>query len=384
MRAASYSADDPASGRRLGAPALNTWGHLIPAQLLIPAGMALVWGIGNTLGWWIGHGVVDITRTAAHFVSEAAITMALLALGLSLAERTASDAAPADPPRATPYALAALFAAVVGEALFTLAAPSLGLDRCSCNVDRWPTGARIANMLPDGLLICGFLAAGGYFRRRGAQRADLLRVTQVEGARLARQTLESRLQTMQARVEPEFLFDTLVEIERLYESDVHRANRILDQLIVYLRAALPQLHSASSTMGRELDLAHAYLALLTLRYGGRLAFTVTAPADVRQMPFAPMLILPLIDHAVSAGPDAGGKGSSIDIVASLATGRLRLVVCSEATQRESQRDHAFAKTLRTRLADLYGAQATLDVRSEGSVGIATVEVSLDGTDRHHR
>jgi hypothetical protein len=385
MKVALHAGGDPPSGGRpFLARALESWQELTPAQLLIPATMGLLWGLGNTLGWWIGHGVDNVARSAAHFVYEAALPMTLLLLGLPLAERTARDRANAGPPSARPYAVAALVAAIGGEALFVLTAPLFGLDRCGCDTDRWPQGARIANMLPDGLLICGFLAAGYYFRRRSAQRAAALRVTQLEGAQLARQTLESKLQTMQARVEPEFLFDTLVEIERLYESDVPRANRILDQLIVYLRAALPRLHDATSTMGKELELAQAYLAILRMRHGERLAFTVAAPAEARCVPFAPMLILPLIDHAVAAGPSAGAKRCSIDVVASLIAGRLRLVVCSEGTQRVPDQDSVLVDTLRTRLTALYGVAAKCDVRSEGMVTIATVEVSLEGADGPHR
>ena len=342
--------------------------------------MGLLWGLGNTLGWWIGDGTRNVLGTAAHFLYEAALPMVLLTLGLAIVEGPTVSG----PPRATPYAVAAIVAALAGEALFVLTAPLLGVERCACNVDRWPAGARIANMLPDGIMICGFIAASYYFRRRGVQRATALRAAQLEGAQLARQTLESKLQAMQARVEPEFLFDTLVEVQRLYETDARRADRILDQLIVYLRAALPQLHDAASTMGKEIDLAHAYLAILKMRYGERLAFTVSATSEARGMPFPPMVILPLIDHAVAEGPNASTLRGAIDIVASVVPGRLRLVVCSEATQRGGAPDHATIDGLRVRLAALYGPDARLDVRSEGVVTIATVEIALERTDRDHR
>ena len=262
---------------------LDAWRRLTPAQLVIPAALGLVWGLGNTLGWWIGRGTIHLPQTAAHFLYEAAIPMVLLALGLAIVEAPTNSG----PPRAAPYAVAALVAALAGEALFLLTSPLLGLDRCGCSVDRWPLGARVTNMLPDGIMICGFIAAGYYFRRRGAQRAATLRAAQVEGAQLARQTLESKLQAMQARVEPEFLFDTLVEVQRLYETDARRADRILDQLIVYLRAALPQLHDAASTMGKEIDLAHAYLAILKMRFGERLAFTGSATRKRAGFPSRP-------------------------------------------------------------------------------------------------
>ncbi len=355
------------------ASALGAWRQLTVRQAAIPATIGLVWGLGNTLGWWIGHGTGDVLRTAAHFLYEAALPMALLVLGLAIAESPVHPG----PPRATAYAVAAFVAAVAGEALFVLTAPLLGVASCGCNMDRWPEASRIANMLPDGLMICGFLAAGYYFRRRGGQRTAALRSAQLEGAQLARQTLESKLQTMRARVEPEFLFDTLVEVQRLHETDERRADRILDQLIVYLRAALPQLHEATSTLGKEIDLAHAYLAIRTMRRGDRVAFSVTAPAETRTIPFAPMVILPLIDHAVGSGTGVGAHSGSIEIVASLAPGRLRLVVRSEGTSCGEDRGTSIVDGVRIRLAALYGDRATLDVRDDGVATTAIVEISYD-------
>jgi hypothetical protein len=381
MTASASAADLAGSGgRQFLRRARDAWVRLTPGQVAIPAAIGLLWGFGNTLGWWIGHGTVDVARTAAHFLYEAALPMVLLLSGLALVDTP--DAA--GPPRATPYAVVAIAAALAGEALFVFTAPMLGVDQCGCNVDRWPARARVANMLPDAILICGFIAAGFYFRRRGAYRTATLRAAQVEGAQLARQTLESKLQTMQARVDPEFLFDTLVEVQALYETDPGRADLTLDRLIVYLRAALPRLHDAASTMGREIDLAHAYLAILKMRQRERLAFSVSATAEARRLPFPPMVILPLIDFAVAEGPNASTQRGTIDVVSSVTPERLRLVVCSEATQRPEVPAHAVIDGLRLRLAALYGADARLDVRTEGVVSIATVEIALARADGDHR
>ena len=97
-----------------------------------------------------------------------------------------------------------------------------------------------------------------------------------------------------------------------------------------------------------------------------------------------MVILPLIDHALAEGPNASTLRGAIDVVASVVPGRLRLVVCSEATQRMEDPGHATIDGLRVRLAALYGTDARLDVRSEGVVTIATVEIDLDRADRDHR
>ena len=70
--------------------------------------------------------------------------------------------------------------------------------------------------------------------------------------RVARQAYQSRLQTLRARVDPTFLFETLRVVEAHYRVDHQRGEMLLDALIVYLRAALPALETHSSSLAAEL------------------------------------------------------------------------------------------------------------------------------------
>jgi len=115
---------------------------------------------------------------------------------------------------------------------------------------------------------------------------------------LEQELLESKLAAMQAQVEPRFLFDTLVDIEALYEKDPQHAAEDLDRLIAYLRAALPRLRDSGSSVEAEIDLVRAYLAIVTSLHGGRPRLAVRLADDCRQARFYPMLLLPLVQRAV--------------------------------------------------------------------------------------
>ena len=75
---------------------------------------------------------------------------------------------------------------------------------------------------------------------------DQARIARAESERhqLEKNVLEARLQLMQAQVEPHFLFNTLANVQHLVETDPQSASRMLDSLIQYLRAALPQMREA--------------------------------------------------------------------------------------------------------------------------------------------
>ena len=104
-------------------------------------------------------------------------------------------------------------------------------------------------------LTWGGLVAFVYFkRRRDEELAAALHATQMAQVELKKKALESQLQVMQAQVEPQFLFTTLRRVGDLYETDRPSADRMLDNLILYLRAALPQMRTSSSTLGQEVRL----------------------------------------------------------------------------------------------------------------------------------
>ncbi len=97
--------------------------------------------------------------------------------------------------------------------------------------------------------------------------AAALHKAEAERHLLSKQAIEAELKLMQAQVEPHFLFNTLASVQFLTETDPKQANALLGHLIEYLRAALPQLRAASTTLGREAELARAYLNILKMRIG---------------------------------------------------------------------------------------------------------------------
>jgi hypothetical protein len=228
----------------------------------------------------------------------------------------------------------------------------------------WALSGKEKPQPPLGLVLLGnsihfiawsalFVAAAEVLRRR-ALTNDAIRRSRREQSALARDVLESRLAAMQAQVEPQFLFDTLVDIESLYEKDTRAAADNLDRLITYLRVALPRLRETGSTMAAEIELVEAYLEVVRSLRNGLPALTVSLADDCREARFYPMLLLPLVQRAVRAAvaPESirigvQRAGEDIAIVLRVAA------VGSCAEDREIAR-------VRERLGGLYGARALLD------------------------
>jgi LytS/YehU family sensor histidine kinase len=171
------------------------------------------------------------------------------------------------------------------------------------------------------------------------------------------------LQAMQARVEPQFLFNTLAQVKRLYEQDPRLAERMLGDLIAYLHAAMPHMRDTSSTLAQEIDLARAYLDIVKVRLGDRLAFDIESPQGAADTRMPPMMLLPLIDHAVVHGlTNKAQAGASMHIACAIANGRLRLTLADSGAGFVPDAGGDGITTIRERLAALYGSDASLVLR----------------------
>jgi LytS/YehU family sensor histidine kinase len=160
---------------------------------------------------------------------------------------------------------------------------------------------------------------------------------------------------MQAQVEPQFLFNTLVGVEALYQKDAPAAAENLDRLIQYLRVALPRLREPGSTIAAELELVRAYLAVITSLHGGRPALAVTVGDGCGDARFYPMLLLPLIQRAVRV--QDGGLPESIRIGVQK-VGHDIVLVTRIACAGGCAEDFELAR-VRDRLSGLYGERASL-------------------------
>jgi Histidine kinase len=215
--------------------------------------------------------------------------------------------------------------------------------------------AIVGNIFHLGLFSFLFVVALEILQRRAATVSAML-AAQQEQTTIARAALESRLAAMQAQVEPQFLFNTLVAIEALYQRNAAAAADNLDRLIQYLRVALPRLREPGSTVGAELDLVSAYLAVVTSLHDGRPTLSVTVGDHCGAARFYPMLLLPLIQRAVREGD--GSLPESIRIGVQK-VGTDVVIVTRIARAGGCDEDFELAR-VRERLTGLYGDRAALE------------------------
>ena len=143
-------------------------------------------------------------------------------------------------------------------------------------------------------VFAGLLATLYEWQMRADQVLEAVRSSSIADEVIERQTLESRLSGMKARVDPEFLLAVIAHTETLYAEDIGSAERLLEQLIEFLRATLPHSSSATNTLDQEVRLCGAYLAIERSLRQEALSFQAISAAGAKGSYFPPSVLLPLV------------------------------------------------------------------------------------------
>ena len=174
---------------------------------------------------------------------------------------------------------------------------------------------------------------------------------------------ETELQALQGRVDPGLLHDVMAEVQRRYALDPAHADRLLDELVNFLRRAMPGLRNESSTLSAEIQLAEAYASLLAEFKPRSARWHVHRGADLPECPFPPLLLLPVLDRMSAALGDADDHGEAIAIALTSVEGGVRVELSTRAADGPAQIDEALLARLRIGLRSMYGKNCSLDTHA---------------------
>lgn len=206
--------------------------------------------------------------------------------------------------------------------------------------------------------------------RTARLNAERLRVTSLE-----RSLALSELKTLQAQIEPHFLYNVLANVQSMIKLAPDTADAMLIHLISYLKLALPSMRGGESTIGAELDLARAYLAIAQLRFGERLQVRVISNETLSKRSMPPMLLLPLVENAVKHGVEPKPGAVHVQIEVSAENGALTFRVIDDGAGFTHDAGSGIGvANVRERLAALFKDGATVSIEPRASGGVASTLV----------
>lgn len=283
-------------------------------------------------------------------------------------------------PRPWRHALALAVSATLAVTIVPRVLEALGLgmplelkvDKVTYAIPAW---AMFVESWLSVAIYSGLTIAVLEFRRRHERSQQRLEAALTEQAQLSRQLLESRLAAMQAQVEPQFLFDTLVGVQATYDRDAAAGATVMDRLINYLRVALPRLREQGSTVQAEVELLAAFVGVVAARHEGRPGLHSVVASEAAQARFYPMLLLPLVQRAMRvAQRDQGHVPEHIELIVKRHAQELGVLLRVEAAGLCAD-DPELAR-VRERLAGLYTARAELACREHAGFTEFVLRVPL--------
>lgn len=190
---------------------------------------------------------------------------------------------------------------------------------------------------------------------------------------LQAQMCEAQLTALQAQIEPHFLFNTLANVKRLYETAPDQGREMLASLINYLRAALPAMRESGSTLGRELELARSFLTILKMRMRERLDFSIDHDPGLANARVPPMVLPTLVENAIKHGLSPLPEGGRIDIRARREGDDLLVEVRDNGAgfSGSTGAGVGLANT-RSRLSALYGERAKMTLTAGAPRGVTAL------------
>jgi signal transduction histidine kinase len=245
----------------------------------------------------------------------------------------------------------------------------------------WVNGLSLIEVLqrhPQAALISGaaallFGTIGTWHFHDEAKLLEARAEARAERARRAEQeALASRaeLARLQAQIEPHFLFNTLSNVISLIDADPAAARGMLLDLTALLRTSLARTRQGEVTLAEELDLLRAYLGIMGMRMGDRLAWRIDATDELLGARLPPLLVQPLVENAIRHGIEPKTAGGRIDVDCRRDGEALVIAVADSGRGCDAAKAQGIGlANVRERLAACYGEAASLVLEANAAGGV---------------
>jgi sensor histidine kinase YesM len=221
-----------------------------------------------------------------------------------------------------------------------------------------------------------FFTARGIMHSRLKQATLALRTKERDEAEARRLASEAKLASLESRVHPHFLFNTLNSIAALIPQDPVGAERMTGQLASLLRSSLDTAATPLIALEHELAVVRNYLEIERVRFGDRLHYDIQADTKLTDREVPRLSLQTLVENSVKYAVSSRKTGGTIWIRAHLENEQLRLDVEDDGPGLQGGSElpgHGLA-LLRERLELAYGSAATLTVEETGGHTMVSIRI----------
>jgi signal transduction histidine kinase len=203
-----------------------------------------------------------------------------------------------------------------------------------------------------------------------------LRTRQVEQERAYKLLAEARLSSLESRIHPHFLFNTLNSIAALIPTDPARAEDTVGKLASLLRFTLNAGQASLVPLAQELHVVRDYLEIEATRFGPRLRYDIAVPAAMDDVRVPPLALQSLVENSIKHVVFNRTESTTILVTGGRDAGRAHLEVTDDGPGFSLDAiapEHGLGNLI-ARLELLYGGAGSLEVLRSGDN--TTVRISF--------
>jgi len=222
-------------------------------------------------------------------------------------------------------------------------------------------GARAAFSLNVRISVTIALVAGlamfGYETLRAR-----LHAAELAQARAEKLAAEARFSSLESRIRPHFLFNTLNSVSALIQEDPAKAEETVGRLAALLRFSLDANQRSRAPLEQELKIVRDYLEIEKTRFGDRLRYSIDAPEALCSVQIPLLTIQTLVENSIKHVIARRREGGEISVRVRRANGSLAVDVADSGpgfSLTETPAEHGLDNLI-ARLHALYAGDATVE------------------------
>tara|TARA_B110000438_G_scaffold101743_1_gene100611 strand:+ start:810 stop:1862 length:1053 start_codon:yes stop_codon:yes gene_type:complete len=193
--------------------------------------------------------------------------------------------------------------------------------------------------------------------------------------------LASRIQSLQSRIRPHFLFNSMNIIASLISIDPDLAEEVVEDLSSLFRASLNDSTSEPVTLAQELDLCEKYVYIESLRLDDRLTVQWDVNVDTAAISIPLLTLQPLLENSIYHGIQPLPKGGTVTVSVELEGPHVQIEITnpmSDTSYEHKQGNRMAIDNIRNRMTALYGPEALLTTDVSGGFFTARLIYPVKG------
>lgn len=196
-----------------------------------------------------------------------------------------------------------------------------------------------------------------------------LRQKEIEEQTSKNLAMEAQLASLESRIHPHFLFNTLNSISALITENPVMAEEMMENLSDLLRYSLDSNSKSLVTLRQELEITEKYLEMEKIRYAERLSYQVKCEPHILTTKLPPLSLQTLVENSIKHVMSKTSDLTSIVISVQKKGANIEIEVTDNGcgfTVNDLQPNHGL-DNLQKRLLTIFDGQAYLKIIGNGTV-----------------